>query len=371
MGKIRVRYLVTKRKNGKEYLYWQPNDQYRVAGEWKKCPLPPRPVKSIDEAKALYEKLKAWRSGGDAAKELAYGTWDWLIAEFKKSDIYKSMAPATQANYRGHFKDFHPVLGDIPLLETTVSMAYGLCNKFSENPRKPSAIAATGRALFKYARKLDNQFKVENPFAELGIKKPKPRRQVWSHEQEKTLLEGALEQGRQDIYDASIIGLYSTQRPQDIRAASVNAYDGKWWRITQKKTGAVVDIPVYRLPKLKAVLDRLVKSPDSPVMLICKENNKPFTKETLSKGFREVCNKAGIDKEMQFRDFRRTGVVRLGEAGCTDIEISAWSGHTIDSVSKILEVYLPRNRTMADNAAKKAQKRQKLELRTSNSLKLV
>jgi hypothetical protein len=357
-----VRYLVTKRKNGKEYHFWQPKARFKVKGIWKDCPFPARPVKSIDEANDLYDKLKRWRKGDEspAAKD---GTVDWLIGKFKASMTFKDMKVSTQKNYLGHFKEFHPILGDIPVEEVTAAIAYNFCTSFSKNARKPSAIASTGRALFQFARKLDAKYEKLNPFAELGISKPAPRKQVWTHEQEAALGPAALELDRQDLHDAAMIGLYSIQRPQDIRAAAVNSYDGKWWRITQKKTGAVVDIPVFRLPKLKAVLDRLVRSPGSPVMLLCKANGKPFTKETLCKGFREMCDKANIGKEMQFRDFRRTGIVRLGEAGCTPIEIASWSGHDIESVSKILKVYLPTNRTMADHAG------QKLETFTSNPRK--
>lgn len=378
MGIIKVQYLVTKRKNGKEYHFWEPKKKYKVQGVWKDTPknlraqaLGTNKVKAAGKAQTLYDLLVCWRNGDDNSRQVEQGTWDWLVVEFKKSQLYRDMAPATQVNYNGHFKDIHNDLGDVPLLKTTTSMAYNFCTSFSANPRKPSAIASTCRALFKHARKVNHQFNVENPFAELGIKKPRPRRQVWAHDQEKALMDAAAAHKRQDLADAATIGLYSTQRPQDIRAAAINSYDGKWWRIAQKKTGSVVEIPVYRIPKLKAVLDRLVRSPGSPVMLICKDNEKPFTKETLSKGFRWLCDKAKIDKEMQFRDLRRTGIVRLGEAGCTPIEIASWSGHDIESVAKILKVYLPTNRTMADNAGKKMArvKRGKLELATVQSEK--
>ena len=65
--------------------------------------------------------------------------------------------------------------------------------------------------------------------------------------------------------------------------------------------------------------------------------------------------KAGL-KNLQFRDLRRTAIVRLAEACATVPEIASISGHTIDRCQRILEVYLPRNSKMAKAAVDKLEK---------------
>lgn len=47
-------------------------------------------------------------------------------------------------------------------------------------------------------------------------------------------------------------------------------------------------------------------------------------------------------RHRQRRDFRRTGVVRLAEAGATTPPIAAVSGHRIDRCQNIIDTYLPR-----------------------------
>ncbi len=69
--------------------------------------------------------------------------------------------------------------------------------------------------------------------------------------------------------------------------------------------------------------------------------------------FRKVCGVAGIGSELQARDLRRTAAVRLGEAGCTPIEIAAITGHSIERTRKILETYVPRTEPMGRNAVAK------------------
>ena len=53
---------------------------------------------------------------------------------------------------------------------------------------------------------------------------------------------------------------------------------------------------------------------------------------------------------LQFRDLRRTCVVTLGELGLDDAGISAITGHTLATIKKILEVYMPRTEAMAARA---------------------
>jgi nucleoside-diphosphate-sugar epimerase len=51
--------------------------------------------------------------------------------------------------------------------------------------------------------------------------------------------------------------------------------------------------------------------------------------------------------ELHFNDLRGTAVVNLAEAGCTAPEIASITGHSLKSVSSILEKYWTRTRTQA------------------------
>jgi hypothetical protein len=79
-------------------------------------------------------------------------------------------------------------------------------------------------------------------------------------------------------------------------------------------------------------------------------------------------------EQLQFRDFRRTAVVFLGELGIADQLIAAITGHSLDETKKILETYMPRTTGMAARAialsqarspAAKQEPRQRLSLRIS------
>ncbi len=60
----------------------------------------------------------------------------------------------------------------------------------------------------------------------------------------------------------------------------------------------------------------------------------------LRRSRRDAIHKAGLDG-LRFQDLRRTAVVRLTEAGCTDPEIAAITGHSLE---RTRQTYLPAPR---------------------------
>ena len=56
---------------------------------------------------------------------------------------------------------------------------------------------------------------------------------------------------------------------------------------------------------------------------------------------------------LTFQRLRATAVTRLAEAGCTDEEVAAISGHSLATVKEILEFYLVRTRKLGENAFRK------------------
>jgi hypothetical protein len=84
--------------------------------------------------------------------------------------------------------------------------------------------------------------------------------------------------------------------------------------------------------------------------VVSETTGKPYTVDNFGRLFREITTAAGLPAELQYRDLRRTAVVRLAEAGCSGPEIAAITGHSLRTATQILETYLTRNTTMARNA---------------------
>ncbi|MEA3053511.1 MAG: hypothetical protein QOG72_2414 [Sphingomonadales bacterium] len=66
--------------------------------------------------------------------------------------------------------------------------------------------------------------------------------------------------------------------------------------------------------------------------------------------------------ELQYRDFRRTAVVVMGELGIPDHLIAAITGHDLDETKRILDTYMPRTTGMAARAIALSHARQSTTL---------
>lgn len=67
--------------------------------------------------------------------------------------------------------------------------------------------------------------------------------------------------------------------------------------------------------------------------------------------------------DLHFRHLRHTAITELAAAGATVPQIAAISGHTVGSVEQILERYLVRTSTLADEAIGKRLRRERNEPR--------
>ena len=57
------------------------------------------------------------------------------------------------------------------------------------------------------------------------------------------------------------------------------------------------------------------------------ENGGQYRGNPFSEQFRLWCNEAGLPKDCVFHGLRATGCTILADAGCSDHQIAAWSGH--------------------------------------------
>jgi integrase len=103
---------------------------------------------------------------------------------------------------------------------------------------------------------------------------------------------------------------------QHIRAGALN--------ITQGKTGTVLAIPVH--PDLQAIIEATPATKQNLTFLTT-AGGKPFTAAGFGNWFRDMCNEAGLPKVCSAHGLRKAACRRLAEAGCSEKQIAAISGH--------------------------------------------
>jgi integrase len=128
-----------------------------------------------------------------------------------------------------------------------------------------------------------------------------------------------------------------------------DAYNGETIRLKQQKTGKLVEVPVHR--DLLPVLEE-AKAKRCGVFIVTHGDGRPVRAQWITDQFLEIRRKCGLER-VQGRDLRRTAIVFMAEAGCTEYQIAAISGHSIEATRKILETYLVRTLPMGRAAIKK------------------
>jgi integrase len=124
--------------------------------------------------------------------------------------------------------------------------------------------------------------------------------------------------------------------------------------ITRRRPrGVPVSIPVTR--RLRTLLDELWAARKGPIILTNSDGRPWKNAASLSTRFGKTRDKAGIEG-LDFHDLRGTAVTRLSEAGATPQEIRPITGHSIDSIHRIIERYCARTDALASNAIVKLER---------------
>lgn len=347
MGRFKVRYLVSKRQKSRILYYWQPNKPLRDAGFLCRR-LAERTndlSDAIREAEALNRELDAWRAGQQPVP-IQPGTLPWLIRLYRSDQRYTGLAAKTQRGYEqclAVIEAWSERAGHPPLATLQRKSVKAFYRSMSATPAKAGAVLRVLRLLLAFA--VDEGEIERNPAEKMRLKTLPPRRQVWTADQIATFVAAANANGRSSIALAVLLAAGLGQHEGDILVMGWSQYDGATVHLRQRKTGTLIAVPV--VAELRHALDTAPRT--AATIVVSESSGKPYTEYHFTHTFREIADAAGLPRDLQFRDLRRTTVVRLAEAGSIP-EIAAISGHEIDRIRQILETYLPRTATMARNA---------------------
>lgn len=309
------------------------------------------------DAKALYERLQVARSGKPAAAPTR--SLRTLIRTYQSSAGWKAVKPITQKGYGTYLRHIlawsetcepaHP--NPTHLTRTDIE---GMLSLFDATPVTKKHTRKVMRLVMDQAIALG--WRTDNPCDGIRLKVPKSRAAIWEQADVDLYVAAAEAPGhytenRRSIALIVLLEWEIGQRLTDVRGFRPGAeYDlaAGVFRFHQSKTDSYVTIPIsLRLQGL------LTEAAEGKLFLFTNEKSgKAYTGERLSKTFawvRKAAVKNGA-RSLLLRWLRHSCVVQLARAGCTIPEIAAITGHSHASVTKILDVYLPRDNEVAWNA---------------------
>lgn len=255
------------------------------------------------------------------------GTFDALIVRFYSSTIFKSWSAETQRTRRNTLERFRAdTMPGASLNNGRCRVAHllpkhvdAMMAKKSATPFAARNFRKTLRTLMRFA--ITEQMRKDDPTD--GVKMPKAKTDGYRSWEEDHI---AAFEARHAIGTRARLAfallLYTAQRRGDVLRMGWQHVRGDLLQVRQNKTAATLQIPLH--PELRAILDA---TPRSNFTFLMTEFGKPFSAAGFGNLFRDWCEQAALPRGYSAHGLRKAACRRLAEAGCTEKQIGAISGH--------------------------------------------
>jgi integrase len=284
----------------------------------KRIPLPGLP--GSKEFMTIYKAVLAGEIA-PAAKPKTRGepgTFNRLAAQYFTSPEFLRLRRRTQHVYRLVIERFIAEHGHRQVAEMRRDDVKKIMALKAATPGSANDLLKKIRTLIRFA--IDTGWRTDDPT--LRIKTfPEHEFHTWTEDEiaqyEKRWPIGSRER------TAFALHLYTGQRRADVAHMAWTDVVGKAINVVQAKTGARLTIPLH--PNLSAALRAWSRR---HVIMLTTAFNKPFSDAGYGNMMANAIAAAGLPDRCVLHGLRKAAARRLAEAGCTEKEIAAVTGHT-------------------------------------------
>jgi integrase len=303
-----------------------------------------------------------------SAKDREKGVLLQLIRQYTSSPEFSQLAPSTQAEYRRMLTSAECEFGPMPIAALDDPRVKGDFLDWRDVVAKESGNREADHRLSTISAMLTwsadrGKIAINHLKGFSRLYHTTREEIIWLPKHIRAFMACASVQMQQ----AMILGLHSAQREGDLIHLPWSAYDGEalWIRPGKgTKKGKKASLrPIPCTERLREMLDGMERV--SPLVLTT-SRGRAFKKRYFCKLWSDAMTQAGIETvqlpgfdepvRLHFHDLRGTTVTLLAEAGCSIPEIAAITGHSLDTVHRIIERYLKLTRGLAEEAMFKFQK---------------
>ena len=344
-------------------IFWTPSASLRKAG-FKARPLGPLTSDNLSIADTLNE-IADRRTLADLAAPAVSTTAEVLGLYLASLERRTDLRSSTLRHYRRHLARAIDDLGRhrIDQLTPDVVRAWhdgliGLVGLRDAHNHRGTLRTALGWAVEKgHARRNAAAFKAPAPPARHRVG---TRDELWS------MVHAADALGRPSVAAAALLMVTTMQRPADVLGWATDRASGGVLYFRQAKTGVELNFMMHPV-----AVDRLGPLGDDGGPLIANEKTgAAYGERSFERAWDAVRSRAAQDRPsltgtdpdvrdptlqeaLRASDLRRTGMVWAAQNGARLAEICSVSGHSLQRGMQILEVYIPRQRLLADRAVRR------------------
>jgi integrase len=296
---------------GKPYYYLQRNRGTGKATERVRLPDDPRTPDWWDEYRRLMHL---------PPPTIKADSFEHVIKTYLDSPDFKELADATRSGYERYLGIVRDKWGSLEIKGLEPRHVLALRDRYQATPATANAIVRTLSALMVWA--IPRGHRPDNPCLHIKKLKTGDGWGPWPWE----MIELVEKHAPRWMWHAAALALYTGQRESDVLAMTWTQARGGMIELRQQKTGRQLVIPAHQ--RLLAVLATI---PRRTVQILSSSRGEPWTPG----GFRSswLANLKGPLAPIReggfvFHGLRKSAVVTLLEAGCTDAETAAITGQS-------------------------------------------
>ena len=300
-GKVRVRY---RRKGQPEYYFKTVPWTRQFMVEYQAC---------VDG-----DMLPATNIGASRTKP---GTMAALIANYYAAPEFTGLRPSTKATFRNILERFREKHGDKRIATIERNHIKAIIGSMSETPGAANNLLDRIKVLMAVA--VDIGMRRDDPTIRLRGYPEGEGFHPWD-ESEIAQFEARHAIGSNARLALALM-LYTGQRRSDAVLMGWQHVKANRIAVRQIKMKDVrLEIPIH--PSLQAVL---ADTRRDTLTFLLTAHGKPFTSNGFGNWFRDRCDEAGLPR-CSAHGLRKAASRRLAEAGCTNQQIKAITGHRTD-----------------------------------------
>jgi len=245
----------------------------------------------------------------------APGTIAALITDYKRSPEYADLAPATRHAYAVDL-DRLAIIGAGRVTDIRRAHVLKLRDELADRPRAADHFVQVARLLLSWA--VNRGYMDVNPLLRVKSLNKPTSYATWTDD-ECSRYEAS--DPPETLLTPYMLGRYTGQRRGDVLRMTRRQYDGSAIEVKQGKTGAELWIPCHA--RLRAYLDAL---PADRLLFCVTQRGKPWLGSSFSHEIAKHLANIGL-AHLSFHGLRHTAATALADAGCSDRDIMAITGH--------------------------------------------
>lgn len=250
------------------------------------------------------------------------GTFADLIRRYYAAPEFTGLADSTKATYRNQLNRFMELHGTKPVRLMERRHIKAIIGAMSDRPGAANSLLARLKLLMKFA--IEEGLRRDNPAQGVrGFRMDGDGFHSWTDD-EIAKFEATHAIGTRPRLAMALLLNTGQRRSDVVRMGHQHVSKGRI-QVKQQKTGAHLWIPVHL--DLVAII---AATPRDNLTFVTTAQGKPFSAAGFGNWFRECCDQADLP-QCSAHGLRKAAARRLAEAGCSNQQIKAITGHQTEA----------------------------------------